>query len=150
MYSHLDDPANQDIVRGESYLRLRPDRVAMQVVNQIDCIQYISHIRGGGFWSLFLMTFYVYSKIKLLVDMKWIRNVASFVRVCVFLWKNGFGSTTWTLSPGFTDLKKSNFFLSFFTSPKLYEPWRDLEVFINLLLLFCPLDSWFQIFLSSN
>ena len=31
LYSHLDDPANQDIVRGESYLRLRPDRVAMQV-----------------------------------------------------------------------------------------------------------------------
>ncbi len=31
LYSHLDDPKNQDIVRGESYLRLRPDRVAMQV-----------------------------------------------------------------------------------------------------------------------
>ena len=31
LYSHLDDPAGQDIVRGESYLRLRPDRVAMQV-----------------------------------------------------------------------------------------------------------------------
>ena len=31
LYSHIDDPAGQDIVRGESYLRLRPDRVAMQV-----------------------------------------------------------------------------------------------------------------------
>lgn len=30
LYSHLDDPANQDIQRGTSYLRLRPDRVAMQ------------------------------------------------------------------------------------------------------------------------
>merc|ERR1711936_1274508 len=30
LYSHLDEPASQDIVRGESYLRLRPDRVAMQ------------------------------------------------------------------------------------------------------------------------
>ena len=31
LYSHLDDPAGQEIVRGQSYLRLRPDRVAMQV-----------------------------------------------------------------------------------------------------------------------
>jgi hypothetical protein len=30
LYSHLDDPANQEIVRGKTYLRLRPDRVAMQ------------------------------------------------------------------------------------------------------------------------
>jgi aconitate hydratase len=30
LYGHLDDPAGQDIVRGKSYLRLRPDRVAMQ------------------------------------------------------------------------------------------------------------------------
>lgn len=30
LYSHLDDPNNQDIERGTSYLRLRPDRVAMQ------------------------------------------------------------------------------------------------------------------------
>ena len=35
LYSHLDDPAGQDIVRGESYLRLRPDRVAMQVRLQL-------------------------------------------------------------------------------------------------------------------
>ncbi len=30
LYGHLDDPINQDIQRGESYLQLRPDRVAMQ------------------------------------------------------------------------------------------------------------------------
>ena len=30
LYSHIDDPADQDVVRGKSYLRLRPDRVAMQ------------------------------------------------------------------------------------------------------------------------
>ena len=33
LYSHLDDPKKQDIVRGQSYLRLRPDRVAMQVLH---------------------------------------------------------------------------------------------------------------------
>ena len=33
LYSHLDEPESQDIVRGESYLRLRPDRVAMQVIS---------------------------------------------------------------------------------------------------------------------
>ena len=33
LYSHLDEPDTQDIVRGESYLRLRPDRVAMQVTH---------------------------------------------------------------------------------------------------------------------
>jgi aconitate hydratase len=30
VYGHLEDPKNQDIVRGKSYLRLRPDRVACQ------------------------------------------------------------------------------------------------------------------------
>ena len=30
MYSHLDDPENQDLTAGVSYLMLRPDRVAMQ------------------------------------------------------------------------------------------------------------------------
>lgn len=30
LYSHLDEPNSQDIKRGESYLKLRPDRVAMQ------------------------------------------------------------------------------------------------------------------------
>jgi aconitate hydratase len=30
LYSHLEDPKNQEIERGKSYLRLRPDRIAMQ------------------------------------------------------------------------------------------------------------------------
>ncbi len=30
LYSHLDRPAEQEIIRGKSYLMLRPDRVAMQ------------------------------------------------------------------------------------------------------------------------
>lgn len=30
LYSHLDQPDSQEIERGKSYLRLRPDRVAMQ------------------------------------------------------------------------------------------------------------------------
>jgi aconitate hydratase len=43
LYSHLDDPKGQDIVRGESYLRLRPDRVAMQdATAQMAMLQFIS------------------------------------------------------------------------------------------------------------
>ena len=43
VYSHLDDPLNQDIVRGESYLYLRPDRVAMQdATAQMAMLQFIS------------------------------------------------------------------------------------------------------------
>lgn len=43
LYSHLDDPKNQDIARGESYLRLRPDRVAMQdATAQMALLQFIS------------------------------------------------------------------------------------------------------------
>lgn len=30
MYGHLDDPQNQDLTRGKSFLQLRPDRVALQ------------------------------------------------------------------------------------------------------------------------
>ncbi|MCB0420060.1 MAG: aconitate hydratase [Bdellovibrionales bacterium] len=30
LFGHLDDPAGQDLTRGESFLNLRPDRVAMQ------------------------------------------------------------------------------------------------------------------------
>jgi len=30
LFTHLDDPATQDFVRGESYLQLHPDRVALQ------------------------------------------------------------------------------------------------------------------------
>jgi len=43
LYSHLDEPDTQDIVRGESYLRLRPDRVAMQdATAQMAMLQFIS------------------------------------------------------------------------------------------------------------
>jgi aconitate hydratase len=43
LYSHLDDPANQDIERGTSYLRLRPDRVGMQdATAQMAMLQFIS------------------------------------------------------------------------------------------------------------
>lgn len=43
LYSHLDDPKNQDIQRGTSYLRLRPDRVAMQdATAQMAMLQFIS------------------------------------------------------------------------------------------------------------
>ncbi|BES98797.1 Aconitate hydratase [Nesidiocoris tenuis] len=43
LYSHLDDPQGQDIERGVSYLRLRPDRVAMQdATAQMAMLQFIS------------------------------------------------------------------------------------------------------------
>ena len=43
VYSHLDDPHNQDIERGASYLKLRPDRVAMQdATAQMAMLQFIS------------------------------------------------------------------------------------------------------------
>ncbi|XP_046573032.1 aconitate hydratase, mitochondrial-like [Haliotis rubra] len=43
LYSHLDDPKNQGIERGESYLKLRPDRVAMQdATAQMALLQFIS------------------------------------------------------------------------------------------------------------
>lgn len=43
LYGHLDDPKNQDIVRGKSYLKLRPDRVAMQdATAQMAMLQFIS------------------------------------------------------------------------------------------------------------
>jgi len=43
LYSHLDDPESQDIERGTSYLRLRPDRVAMQdATAQMAMLQFIS------------------------------------------------------------------------------------------------------------
>lgn len=43
LYSHLDDPVNQDIERGVSYLKLRPDRVAMQdATAQMAMLQFIS------------------------------------------------------------------------------------------------------------
>lgn len=43
LYSHADDPANQQFERGKSYLRLRPDRVAMQdATAQMAVLQFIS------------------------------------------------------------------------------------------------------------
>jgi aconitate hydratase len=43
VYGHLDDAANQEIVRGRSYLDLRPDRVAMQdATAQMALLQFMS------------------------------------------------------------------------------------------------------------
>ncbi|KAI4494906.1 hypothetical protein M0804_001107 [Polistes exclamans] len=43
LYSHLDEPNKQEIERGTSYLRLRPDRVAMQdATAQMAMLQFIS------------------------------------------------------------------------------------------------------------
>ncbi|KZT03160.1 aconitate hydratase [Laetiporus sulphureus 93-53] len=43
VYGHLDDPHGQDIVRGESYLKLRPDRVACQdATAQMAILQFMS------------------------------------------------------------------------------------------------------------
>ena len=43
LYSHLDDPHEQDIERGTSYLKLRPDRVACQdATAQMAILQFMS------------------------------------------------------------------------------------------------------------
>lgn len=43
LYSHLDDPHGQDIERGKSYLKLRPDRVACQdATAQMALLQFMS------------------------------------------------------------------------------------------------------------
>uniref|UniRef100_A0AAQ6ILV3 Aconitase/3-isopropylmalate dehydratase large subunit alpha/beta/alpha domain-containing protein n=1 Tax=Anabas testudineus TaxID=64144 RepID=A0AAQ6ILV3_ANATE len=43
VYGHLDDPAGQEIDRGRTYLRLRPDRVGMQdATAQMAMLQFIS------------------------------------------------------------------------------------------------------------
>ncbi|PGH04367.1 aconitate hydratase, mitochondrial [Blastomyces parvus] len=43
MYSHLDDPHGQEIKRGQSYLKLRPDRVACQdATAQMALLQFMS------------------------------------------------------------------------------------------------------------
>jgi len=43
LYSHIDKPEEQDVVRGTSYLKLRPDRVAMQdATAQMAMLQFIS------------------------------------------------------------------------------------------------------------
>jgi aconitate hydratase len=43
VYGHLDEPETQEIVRGQSYLRLRPDRVACQdATAQMALLQFMS------------------------------------------------------------------------------------------------------------
>jgi hypothetical protein len=43
LYSHLDDPEGQEIERGSSYLKLRPDRVACQdATAQMAILQFMS------------------------------------------------------------------------------------------------------------
>ncbi|KAF9817413.1 hypothetical protein IEO21_03467 [Rhodonia placenta] len=43
VYGHLDDPHNQELVRGKSYLKLRPDRVACQdATAQMAILQFMS------------------------------------------------------------------------------------------------------------
>lgn len=43
LYSHLDNPEKQEIVRGKSFLMLRPDRVALQdATAQMAILQFIS------------------------------------------------------------------------------------------------------------
>ncbi|KAF3908552.1 hypothetical protein ABW21_db0207607 [Orbilia brochopaga] len=43
LYSHLDEPETQDIERGKSYLKLRPDRVACQdATAQMAILQFMS------------------------------------------------------------------------------------------------------------
>lgn len=43
LYSHINEPESQDIKRGTSYLKLRPDRVAMQdATAQMAMLQFIS------------------------------------------------------------------------------------------------------------
>ena len=54
LYSHLDDPANQDIERGTSYLRLRPDRVGMQVCADKNFPSFVTSKNGGGSVKLHL------------------------------------------------------------------------------------------------
>ena len=43
VYGHLDDPETAEMVRGKSYLKLRPDRVAMQdATAQMATLQFVS------------------------------------------------------------------------------------------------------------
>ena len=43
LYSHLDNPHEQEIERGKSYLKLRPDRVACQdATAQMAILQFMS------------------------------------------------------------------------------------------------------------
>lgn len=43
LYSHIDEPHTQEIERGQSYLKLRPDRVACQdATAQMAILQFMS------------------------------------------------------------------------------------------------------------
>jgi aconitate hydratase len=43
LYGHLDNPEEQEIIRGKSYLNLRPDRVACQdATAQMVILQFMS------------------------------------------------------------------------------------------------------------
>jgi aconitate hydratase len=43
LYGHLDDPANAELVRGKSYLDLRPDRITMQdATAQMAILQFLT------------------------------------------------------------------------------------------------------------
>ena len=46
LLSHLDDPENQEIVPGETYIRVRPDRVILQdVLGQTAMLQFVQTMR---------------------------------------------------------------------------------------------------------
>ena len=46
LLSHLDDPENQEIVPGETYIRVRPDRVILQdVLGQTAMLQFMQTMR---------------------------------------------------------------------------------------------------------
>ena len=46
LLSHLDDPAHQEIVPGETYIRVRPDRVILQdVLGQTAMLQFMQTLR---------------------------------------------------------------------------------------------------------
>ena len=46
LLSHLDDPENQEIVPGETYIRVRPDRVILQdVLGQTAMLQFMQTLR---------------------------------------------------------------------------------------------------------
>lgn len=58
LYSHLDDPNSQEILRGHSYLRLRPDRVAMQdATAQMAMLQFISSGENSFLIKLYFFIF---------------------------------------------------------------------------------------------
>ena len=48
LLSHLDDPTNTDLVRGETYIQLRPDRVILQdVLGQTAMLQFMQTRRNS-------------------------------------------------------------------------------------------------------